>query len=298
VVTRRTLLVALASLAVACDTGFEEQSIVIDLRVLAIRSEPAEVVVDVDPDDLTSVVLPPVTFTALVADPRGVAPYTWTMTACGETFSLRCDDEELDYRVTFAEGTLASIDEQPTGVLQADVALLQAALEEDEFLGLGGIPVAVELVIRSASGEEVHAAKRIYYAPRQPPAKVQNQNPTLADLRARGEPWPDGQPLTVARGEQIELEPVESETVREDYLVPTLDGGSRMFTENLRYSWLATGGDFTEQFTGGAKDVFGNEPRLKTKWRAPNAEATIRMWIVQRDERGGTFWTERQILVP
>lgn len=297
-VTRALLVAGAALLALGCDTGFEDQSIVIDLRVLAIKSEPAEVVVDVNPDDLTSVQLPPVTFTALIADPRSTGPLTYTMTACGETFELRCDDPELTYRLPFAEGTLASPDEQPTGVLHADVALLMAALEEDEFLGVGGIPVVVELVVKNASGGEVHAAKRIYYAPRVPAGKVQNNNPTMAELRARGEAWPEDTVLSVARGEQIELEPIESPTVRETYVVPTLDGGSRMFTENMRYSWLATGGSFTDETTGGAMDIFGNRPLLRTKWRAPQDPATIRMWIVQRDERGGTYWTERRVEVP
>jgi hypothetical protein len=93
-------LVAAAS-AGACNTGFEKQSIVIDLRLLAIRTEPAEVVVDVDPADLGSIEVPPVTVTALVADPLGRA-LSYTMTACGETFSLRCDDPEIEVRVPVA----------------------------------------------------------------------------------------------------------------------------------------------------------------------------------------------------
>ncbi|HEX6659678.1 MAG TPA: hypothetical protein VF065_16420, partial [Ilumatobacter sp.] len=120
----------------------------------------------------------------------------------------------------------------------------------------------------------------------------------MAELRARGEPWPAEMPLEVARGEQIEIEPVESPTVRETYVVPTFDGGSRTFTENLRYSWAATGGNFSDRITGGAKDIFGNEPLLRTRWRAPREPGTIRMWIVQRDERGGTSWTERTVVVP
>jgi hypothetical protein len=297
VVTRATLLAAVTALA-ACDTGFETPSIVLDLRVLAIVSDPPDVVVDVDPDDLLDVELPPVTLRALIAEPGGGGPWTYTMTACGETFELRCDDPELTFRMPFAEGTVASTDDRPTGVLQANVLLLQAALEEDEFLGVGGIPVVVHVVVRNGAGAEIHAAKRVYYAPREPPERLQNTNPTMAELRARGEPWPEGAVLTVARREQIEIEPVEPDGVREDYVVPTFDGGSRMFTENMRYSWFATGGDFTDETTGGAMDIFGNRPLLRTRWRAPDAPGTIHMWIVQRDERGGTYFTERVVEVP
>jgi hypothetical protein len=284
------LLVALAG----CETGFESQSIVIDLRVLGMRADPAEVVVDVDPDDLTSVEVPPVALTALVVDPEGPRPLEYSWTACPEVFSLRCDDEDITYRLPFGSGTLQpALDGEAAATLQADLALLRAALEQDEFLGLGGVPVIAELVVRAPDGDEIHAAKRVFFSPRVPPERRANQNPALAELRARGAPFPEGEPLLVAPGESVELVPVEPAGVREPYVVPTLDGGSRSFTENLRYSWLATGGSFRDEFTGGAKDIFGNEPLLRTEWRAPAEPGTFALWVVQRDERGGTFWTRR-----
>jgi hypothetical protein len=95
----------------------------------------------------------------------------------------------------------------------------------------------------------------------------------------------------------VKIEPIEPAGVREDYVVPTLDGGERRFTENLRYAWLATAGGFSSGNTGGPVDLFGNKPTLWTKWTAPDAEMRVRLWVVQRDERGGTFWTERCVQV-
>jgi hypothetical protein len=294
-VVKRLVAIALLVLGAGCDAGFEKQSIVIDLRVLAMRTDPAEVVVDVDPNDIAQVVLPPVTLTALVADPLGPRQVTYTMTACGEHFELRCDDPEVAYKLPMAEGTVDG--SEPQGILQADFALLQAALEEDEFRGLGGIPVVIELVLRASDGEEVHAAKRIFYSQRIPERRVPNTNPFIGELRARGSPFAADPPLVVGPGETLELEPVETPGVRETYVTPTIDGGERTFTENLRYSWLATRGEFSDEMTGGAIDFFGNKPVLKTKWTAPDERGEVSFWLVQRDERGGTSWITRRILV-
>jgi len=294
---RRAAWLAVAvSFAAGCETGFETQSLVIDLRVLAVRSDPAEVVVDVDPDDLASVQLPPVTFTALLADPAGPRPLEYTWTACPETMSLRCDDPDVTFSLQFGGGT-TDVSVEPSATLQVNLPLLMAALEQDEFLGLGGIPVIAELVLRAPDGNVIHAAKRIFFGPRVPPEKVANLNPTLAELRARDAPFPEETALVVTRLEEIELMPVEPPDAREVYVVPTLDGGSRTFTENLRYSWLATGGTFKDEFTGGATDIFGNTPLLQTRWTAPGEPGSITLWLVQRDERGGTSWTRRTVQV-
>jgi hypothetical protein len=282
-------------LAAACDTGFEAQSIVVDLRVIAMRTEPAEVVVDVDPDDLASVDLPPVTVTALVVDPDGPRELTFSMSACAETFSLRCDHPDVDYALPMTEGRTTG--GAPSGVLEANVALLRAALEEDAFRGLGGIPVLVSMILRAPDGTERYAAKRVMFAPRVPAARTANTNPVIARLLARGSPFDDGAPLAVRAGEQIELEPVEDGGARETYVTPTLDGDERVIIENLRYSWLATAGSFTDEFTGGARDLFGNEPPLRTRWRAPETPGEVKLWVVQRDERGGTSWIERRLVV-
>jgi hypothetical protein len=292
---RLGLLAGAALLQAACETGFETKSIVLDLRVLAMRGDPAEVVVDVDPDDLLAVELPPVTVTALIADPAGPRALTFRMTACPETFALRCDAGRVAFALPFAAGETDS--PELSGVLQPNLPLLSAAFEEDEFLGLGGIPVVVELVVSAPDGQEVSAGKRVTFAPRVPAGRRENQNPTLAGLLARGEPFDDGAPLLVAVREEVRLEPVEPDGAREVYVVPTLDGGERTFTENLRYSWLATAGSFSRETTGGATDLFGNEPVLWTRWRAPDHAGDVTMWVVQRDERGGASWTTRILRV-
>jgi len=51
----RRALVSLALLAGACNTDFEDPSIVLDLRILGMRADPPEIVAPVDPQDPTDV---------------------------------------------------------------------------------------------------------------------------------------------------------------------------------------------------------------------------------------------------
>jgi hypothetical protein len=300
-VTRSRVWLAAWLMLAACDAGFEKPSIVLDLRVLALRSDPAEVVVDVDPANLGSTQLPPVTVTALLADPQGPRPLAYTLTACPvNTDTLRCDDPTQPRRV-FADATTADTGaDPPSGSLQVDVDLLRAALDADRFHGLGGVPVQIELAVRpagAAADATVYASKPVTYAPRVPAGRTANQNPTFAELDADGAAWAAGAPLAVAPHQELLLLPIEPDGVRETYVVPTLDGGERTFTENLRYSWFAEDGDFSDERTGGPVDIFGNHPLLRTRWTAPPRAGPVRLWVVQRDERGGTSWTERSIVV-
>ena len=296
-VTRALVMAVLA--AAACNNNFQKESIVVDLRVLAARTDPAEVVVDVDPANLTGIDVPAVGATVLLGDPLGPRPLVYTMTACPVTTDLRCDDPTQPNRV-FSDAMTDDVDaDPPKGTLQVDTQLLQAALAKDTFHGLGGVPVQIEFVVRPADAgddQAVHASKQITFAPRSPPGRMENQNPT-AGLDADGMPFPTDMPLAVAAREVILLEPVEPDGVRETYSVPTLDGNVRTFTENMRYSWLATDGSFSDEHTGGPDDIFGNRPLLRTRWTAPGREGTVWLWMVQRDERGGTYWTNRQFIV-
>jgi hypothetical protein len=109
-------------------------------------------------------------------------------------------------------------------------------------------------------------------------------------------------PLALAPLESLHLDPIEPDGVREDYVVPTFEGGARLFTENLRYEWLAGGGDWTRSGTGGPRDGAGNQPPLDTEWEAPPADqldgpTDLSLWVIQRDERGGARWFESCVRV-
>lgn len=284
------------ALLAACDAGFEDPTVVIDLRVLAIEAGPPEVVVDFDPQNPTNVSFPTVSFRALIIDPAG-GRHAYRFVACPQQDNLRCD-ADVSPHLVFGEGVAPAGQEEVTADLDMTLELIEGAIAEDPFGGFGGVPVNVELRIVAEGGSEaqaIYAAKQMTYAARVPEARTANQNPRMAGLTLDGTMF--GECRVLPPRTEVRLEPVEPPDVRETYVVPTLDGGERTFTENLRYAWFATAGSFSSGNTGGPTDAFGNDPPLFTKWTAPEEPATVRLWVVQRDERGGTFWTERCVVV-
>jgi hypothetical protein len=298
--------------------------------------EPPEIVLPLDledPDGPENIRLDDVEVCALVADPAASRSLVYSMAACVPTRSLRCDDAE---RVVFAlgAGTVPDPEEadEPVAIcatLRSTAVVLGVLLDEREargsdeallawLIGNGGnLDIQIELGVRGAGEPEDsarYAAKRMRYALPLPPERVANQNPFLDDLEAFVDDaaapvsMPGGRcgevaPLTVAPGAVVRFEPVEGPEVREDYLVPTFDGGSRMFTENLTYTWYATHGSWQREVSGGPRDFAGNEPPLDSEWAAPGDAAEVgagldvRIWVVQRDERGGVSWRETCVRV-
>ncbi|WP_428263313.1 hypothetical protein [Haliangium sp.] len=344
---RATLLcltTALASAAGASCGNFELPSLVLDLRILGMISEPPEVIVPLTPDsDLGDLPRVDVSVCALVSDPNADRRLSYRMTACWPTESLRCDDPA---RAAFPlAGTAAepwvSIDDpeqasgpdggpvEVCGLLRANSVLPALLLDQIEVAGSleavaaeaagagGNIDVQVELAVRGADEDEElaqYGSKRARFGLPLPPERVANQNPGMDDLMATVEDaaavsapvarcGDSSAPLEVRAGEVVEFEPVEAEGAREDYLVPTFDGGARMFTENLRYAWFATRGGWQREVSGGPRDFAGNEPPLSSEWTAPaNPDVVgdgleVRIWVVQRDERGGQSWRETCVRV-
>lgn len=316
-----TLLVAL-TLAAGCGE-FEAPSIVLDLRVLGASVTPPEVVADVDFENPEQTELEDVEVCALVADPNDSRQLSWSLVACAPTDDDRCNEPDRPF-VNIGSGTIADPEESPDPVSICDtlvasaqlLAVIQDALENDNFSGLGGVPVQIELAVWPAGGDFAataqFASKTMLYSPRIPEQRVANQNPHLAELTATTEDdsvltMPIGRcnevtPVVVAPGATLRLEPVEPDGVREEYVVPTFDGSFRTFTENLRYAWYATDGNWSPEDTGGPKDPFGNEATRWTDWTAPDDQQVgdgldVRIWLVQRDERGGLAWYESCVRV-
>lgn len=185
----------------------------------------------------------------------------------------------------------------------------------------GNLDVQIEVAVRGVDqGQEdlQYGSKRMRYAVPLPEGRQANQNPGISALQASVNgaepvPMPVGRcidiesPLEVGPGAEtnteIEIEPVPAEGSREEYLVLTYDGDTRMFTENLVYTWYATHGSWEPEQTGGTKDLAGNEPEYESTWTAPRnpdvigAGLDVPVWVVQRDERGGQSWIESCVRV-
>jgi hypothetical protein len=320
-------LIAIVLLVAACDTDFEDPSIVLDLRILGMRAEPPEIVTPFDPDDPMNVDLadiPPVQVCAMVAEPNLTRGASYRMRMCPPQGNGRCtagdDDEFPVFELITGEvedpERLGPTDMCATIEASADlVVVVQESVTADSLLGFGGVAVQVELVVTPDGGgddDAVWGFKRVRYSPQLPAERVANRNPSLEGItgarsatgeRERDFEVPLGRcgevaPFLVAPGEEIVMLPREAAGAREDYLLPTFEGGSRRYTENLTYQWHASAGDWTRFETGGELDPVGNAPPLDTRWTAPDDPEEIgdgidvRMWIVQRDERGGQAWVE------
>jgi hypothetical protein len=308
----------LALLCAACGS-FEDPAIVLDLRIIGMVADPPEQLLAIDPSmppDPSTIVLQPARVCAVVADPADARPLEWSMRVCPDGDDLRC---ELDRPyMDLGGGVLedpdtALVPQEPCVVVPPGPELLEIladAIEDAPLAAYGGVDIEVELRVAPVGGGEdvaVYGAKRLRFAPQLPAERTPNQNPTVERFDASlngGAPVPlplgrcveQPSPLTIAAGDELTIEPIEPPGAREDYLVPTFDGGVRMFTENLSYGWLATAGEYSRGGTGGERDAFGNYPPLDTEFRTPPREEVtapldVPIWIAQRDERlGGAFY--------
>lgn len=311
-----------AALGLAACGSFEDPTIVLDLRILAMTAEPPEQVVPFDPENPLATEFGPVEVCTLVAEPGIQRRLEWSMTACPpQSGGRRCADDRPSYFM--GSGVL----EDPETAAAPQVAcatlppgpelieILRDTIENDSVSGFGGIDLNVLVRVVPEGGAEedaVYGHKSARYSPQLPAERVANTNPTLVTIEVdhldgtRAFDLPMGRcvdqvaPLELPSQTSIRFWPIEADGVREDYLVPTFEGGARMFTENLRYQWLAGDGDWTRGGTGGPRDGAGNYPPLDTEWESPgnlSGPTDVPIWIMQRDERGGGAWFESCVRV-
>lgn len=315
---KRALLAALVAAQVAACGDFERPSIVLDLRVLGIQAEPPEVVSPFDPDNPDDLELEEIHVCALVADPADERRLEYSLTVCAPRNKGRCDNAAAPF-IELSFGTVGDPESStaaseicgtvPDGA--AMLPILEESIRTDNLSGFGGVEVQVELVVRGEGQpfeEAEFATKSLLYAPEIPEGRQPNRNPTVDGFTvsidgAAPIDLPLGrcgqiEPLEVALDAELEITPVEPASAREDYVLPTFDGDFVRITEYTRYAWYATAGKWGPQNSGGPRDVAGNEPPLDSTFTAElpeedrGAPIDVRMWFVQRDERGGQAWYE------
>ncbi|HVK85284.1 MAG TPA: hypothetical protein VM513_14300 [Kofleriaceae bacterium] len=323
-------LLALCALA-GCSV-FEEPSIVLDLRVIGMVSEPPEQVVDVDlADPMSTAILDQlvnVEVKAVVADPNKRRALRWTMTLCLVDEEGRCDRtqpyKELGGGV-IEDPDDATAGQYPTATIVPDLDLLvmlQRAVEANPVQALGGVDLTVMLQLGGVDDpaeDDVFAAKRVRVSPRYPAARMANLNPTITSLDAAlvgvssggidiherrcNDPVQPGQsPARLRAGQTVTLFPLEPDGTRQQYVAPTLDGQSIMLEETVTYQWLAERGSWSDETTGGGHDILGNQSLLGSDWTAPGTIPDGQMvptsiWVIQRDERLGVRVFETCIIV-
>jgi hypothetical protein len=314
---KRALLILLA----ACGS-FEDEDIVIDTRVLAMSATLPDQVLDIDLENPQSdtellAMLMPSRMCALVADPAKTRRLRWSMTLCALNTDERCYGPTAKLGSGFADDPEETLDKtaiemcvdiNPDGNL---LGVIRTVYEEDTFRGLGGLYYGISFTVGGEDLDpslDLYAGKSMSVAPRIPAERTANTNPNLLGVEIKID---DNDPVMTPLGRCLDivdkivvppralvrLTPIESDSTREMYVVPTIDGGSQAFTEAPTYQWAAGSGGFSAGSTGGPRDFAGNPAPLFTDWRAPNADDVgqgidVPFWIVQRDERLGATWYE------
>jgi hypothetical protein len=135
---RWTFAVALAAIAAGCAGDVPSPTLVEDLRVLAIRAEPPEVLVDGPGAPLGSV-----TFDALVVDPRGLATsYTWSF--CPVASAETCGDYDRK-RAAAPEAAQPALDLARALQAQGDAGPPPDGGVGDQAIGSFAVPLPEEL---------------------------------------------------------------------------------------------------------------------------------------------------------
>lgn len=228
---KRATLLTIAVLAGACGK-FETESLVLDLRVLAIRTnvvnppsgrtDEADEVIDVDMNnlDLGSLrnQLRDVDVTALVSDPgeRRALRYTWTLCLADDDGRCRAGEPRKQFadRETDDDPDTASSAQYPEAVLPLSVdeataltalSLIQSDIQKNPVDALGGVDLNLVLQIGGVDADpadDVYAMKKLRIAPRIPAGRMPNINPSLSHL--------DGS-LTTSRVTDMEKEVIQTD---------------------------------------------------------------------------------------
>jgi hypothetical protein len=209
----RALLAAVICVVAGCTT-FEDPSIVLDLRVIAMTasfdtdgrppptdasqtesSGPEQVIgIDFEHPNVQTILaqIQPVWIRAFIADPAAHRSLKWKMTLCILGMDDRCD---LDHPVIEMGSAVISDPEdslsaqQPTAELLPDqklLAILREAVEANPVQALGGIEYGVVIEVSDLADptQIVYGAKHLRLAGRTPPDRSANVNPFLSYLDA------------------------------------------------------------------------------------------------------------------
>jgi len=293
---RAAFLLALA--CAACATDLEKQSEVVKLRVLAVRADPAELVVS------DGGIPPRATFTALAVEPSGAA--------AAVRFAL-CTDQDPAPSTTLDCPGRQGVDLPSAGPTSAVFDLgdprflpvLTASVDggtPDAGILREGVPVVIGFEATApahtevdggpagADGGAVQIVRGYTTIVVHDDSRPANRNPEVVALRIGpdgGVDLPADGSMHVATGSVQRLTPVPASDAKE----PTVAG-----PEKLGYSFFATTGSLSSlrstdtTTTGEPADTF-------VDWTTPDGPGPTTLWVVVRDGRGGTGWLERDLSV-
>lgn len=312
----RLLAFALLALTTACvggpDSCFLPPSIVDAPRLLALRSDPPDQVVD-----LAGATGPSVTARALFGGQSSGASLRLGGKLCAPTSDLRCPATALEV----PEGPVSPFDspEASTG-FEVPLSLLLSAREADPLKGHGGIRVLFD-ARAWVGGQELHAGKLLLFQTKEsgvpPNGGIELDGVELLQ-RDGGVQSTTSRPPRLTVGAVYGLHPLlragdGAAEPLEQYEVTDLAGRHVSLRERVSYSFFTTAelifgdlewlaGNPVARYVPGA-DVADEPPPGST----PPANGLVRLtaltkkatwlWVVARDGRGAVAWTRSAIQV-
>ncbi len=307
-------LLPLLCLVLACDTGFPVETVVDGLRVLGIRSTPA----DLHPGEtaqLQSLILDPAltgqrTTTLWV----GCAPdpFNLNRSACSNPAVLQDPQALAGADGGLPDGvTLIGLNEQARYSASADVFSALTADDPRRLTGTVGQVLAIAVaqeVSPLAPREELQAlfarvqAKQVdsiiaLFRIRISEDPQRNANPVFGALTSNGEALPTGATLALLPGQTRTLDVTVADAVFETYQASTPSGMVER-TERLLAAWYSTSGRYSERRTALREDVhtvFTAPGTLKDD-PVPN-KRTGTVYVTLRDTRGGQSWQSYPLFI-
>jgi len=267
----RSALAGLVVLSLAgCPSNLEEQSQVSKLRVLAVRSDPPELVLEPDAG------APAATLTALAVDPTD-AGITVQFALCKEITgtpspTLPCPGD-------------AGIELPSNGPVSARLDLADPAivafasaaeLDGGAFDGGSGIEQALDEGVSLLVGFTARADAQ----------RLDGFLTLTLRSSAKGPAGVNPDPIDLVIGDGGAISP--KETVRLEPVPVGPDDPPKVF------SFFATGGSISS-LRSTIRTATGQPAPVWVEWTAPDSTPAVpvRLWVVVRDERGGTAWAER-----
>lgn len=277
--------IAMLLVAAACTPNFQDQDVVVDLRVLAVTADPPEAQYDLDAGTIDNVSL-----TYLVVDPaRPQNTFTFTSQACEPTDSRRCDQG-----LAFALPSATRDSQQNTfhNTLAVPSSVLADAEQLAKLGGYNGIEVQVSFAVDDGDPAGIaEGDKVVVYTP---VGTTPNHNPTMTGLKtsvagvATGAFAP-GETLNLQAGVDNGLRPVLAADAIETYTIKDLNGNPVTLTESPTYSFYTTPGASFDRETADEPDNGVAPSDGLTRFTAAGRGSGT-LWIVVRDGRGGETW--------
>jgi hypothetical protein len=278
------VLIISALVLFGCTPKFQDQGVVVDLRVLAVNANPPEAQYDVDAGTVDNV-----TLTYLVVDPARPTNFaTLSAQACEPTDTRRCDQG-----LAFDLGTVSRTGGTTfSSTLAVPSSVLQDAEQLAKLGGLNGIEVQVSFAVDDADPAGIQEGdKVVVYSAK---GTTPNHNPLMTGVDtsiggvATGSFTP-AQTLNVQVGVDNGLRPLLAADARETYTTTDLEGNQVTLTEDPTYSFFTTPGASFDRDTAN-EPVDGNAPSDGLTRFTADTRGSGTLWIVVRDGRGGETW--------